>query len=137
VSEAAAYEKGKSGTHPIVILAPDDEVEDWNSSLPALWQAMNVSQTELVASVSYREVELNRIRYRVSGGGSVYVMRIRIDTVITLYEAQTGATIDTITFQGVEPVGFPSRLPYGTQYLFGEKASHETVIDWLKEFVEK
>ena len=137
VADAAAYEKSKAGIHPIVVLAPEDEVEDWNWELPTSWQPLYVSQTELVALVKYRDVELNKTRYKGSGSGWIYVTRVRIDTVVTLFEARTGATVDTKTFTGVEPVGFPPTLPSGTQYLYGETVPHETVVDWLKPFVSK
>lgn len=136
VSDAAAYDRGKSGTHPVVIVAPSDEEADWNESLPESWIPRNVSQTELVVSISYREVELNKTRYKGQGTGWIYVTRIRLDTVVTLYEAQTGDVVDTYTFKGADPVGFPPSLPYGTQYLYGTTVDYDTVIEWLRPYVE-
>lgn len=138
VPEAAEYVRSRAGVHPIVILAREDEVDEWNSNLPASWHPVNLAQVELVASVSYREVDLNTTRYRVPGqSGWIFVTRVRIDTVVTLYAAQSGEVLEKKVFTGVDPIGFPPSLPGGTQYLFGEKVSHETVQEWLKDFVEK
>ena len=137
VSEAAAYDKSKSGTHPIVILAPEDDVEDWNLELPDSWRSVYVGRTELVAVIRYLQVDLNRTRYHAYGGGTIYVTRARLDTEVKLYEAKTGTLVVEKVFEGTEPVGFPSSLPSGTQYVFGDKTSYQTVMDWLKEFVDK
>lgn len=136
VDEAAAYDHNKPGTHPIIIVAPSDEAADWNSSLPKDWNPLNVSQTELVASISYREIVINKTRYKGQGSGWIYVTRVRLDTVVTLYEAQTGDVVDTHTFQGADPITFPPSLPYGTQYLYGDKVAYDTVIEWLRPHVE-
>ncbi len=138
VPDAAEYVPSRKGVHPIVILARDNEVDEWNSDLPVSWRPVNLGQVELVASIGYREVDLNTTRYRMPGqSGWIPVTRVRIDTVVTLYEAQSGEVIETKVFTGVEPIGFPPSLPGGTQYLFGEKVSHETIQEWLKDFVEK
>jgi hypothetical protein len=136
VAEATAYDPGRSGIHPILFVSPADEVYEWNSSLPDSWRPLYVSQTELIASISYRSVEINKTRYKGQGSGWIYVSRIRLDTVVTLYEAQTGVTVDYIVFNGGEPMSFPSTLPYGTQYLYGDAVAYETVIDWLTSYVE-
>ena len=136
VGETAPYERSKSGVHPIVIIAPSDEVAEWNDSLPESWIPRNVSQTELVVSISHREVELNKTRYKGQGSGWIYVTRVRLDTVVMLYEAQTGDLVDSYTFQGADPVGFPPTLPYGTQYLYGNTVDYDTVIEWLRQYVE-
>jgi hypothetical protein len=136
VGEAAAYDHNKPGIHPVVIIAPSDEVTDWNESLPESWIPLNVGQTELAASISYREVELNKTRYKGQGSGWIYVTRVRLDTVVTLYEAQTGDVVDTYTFKGADPITFPPSLPYGTQYLYGDTVAYDTVIEWLRPYVE-
>jgi hypothetical protein len=136
MGEAAAYDHNKPGIHPIVIIATSDDLNDWNENLPESWMPLNVGQTELVASISYREIEINKTRYKGQGSGWIYVMRVRLDTVVTLYEAQTGDVVDTHTFQGADPITFPPSLPYGTQYLYGDTVAYETVIDWLTSYVE-
>jgi len=136
-SEAAAYEKSKSGVHPIFILAPDDEVDAWNQELPYSWQPGFLNKVELVASIRYLEVKLNTTRYRNPGeSGWIFVTRYRLDTLVEVFEAQTGEKIDSKTFPGADPMPFPPYLASGTTSLYGNKADHDVIEDWLKEFVE-
>ena len=89
-TDAAAYDPGKSGVHPIVMFAKSNElIDEWNSSLPASWHPLNISQAELVAVIMYRNVDLNTTRYHVRGeSGWIYVTRIRMDVAVILYEAR-------------------------------------------------
>jgi hypothetical protein len=138
VAEAAAYDPGKSGIHPVVFVSPLDEVENLNSSLPDSWRASFVNQTELVVVVSYRYVKLNATRYKISGqSGWIFVTRIRIDTVVTLYEAQTGETVAYTVIAGGEPPSFPPSLPPGVDSLYGETVPYEKVQEWMKPHVVK
>jgi hypothetical protein len=131
------YDPNESGIHPIVIIAPDDELEEWNTHIPDSWRPLNVSQTELVALVTYKEVTLERQRYFASGD-NIYVSRIRIDSEITVREAKTGRTVSSIVFEGGDPPSLPghfsSRPPSA---FYGTSVAYETAILWLKEFVEK
>lgn len=138
-TDAAAYDPGKSGVHPIVMFAKSNElIDEWNSSLPASWRPLNISQAELVAVIMYRNVDLNTTRYHVRGeSGWIYVTRIRMDVAVILYEARTGATIASTVFTGGEPPSFPPTLSSSTTALYGTSVPHETMMDWLKPFVEK
>jgi hypothetical protein len=135
VSEAAAYDQSKPGIHPIVIVAPSKDQDEWNSSLPVSWLPSNVSQAELVALVTYNEVEIERAHY-FGKGINVWVSRIRIDTTVIIREAQTGQTVSSYVFEGSEPPSLPKRLSVGTTALYGTSVAYETVQIWLKTYVE-
>ena len=138
IPEAAAYDPAKSGIHTVVFVSPADEVQEWNAKLPAAWRPLNVSQAELVAVASYRWMDLATTRYKISGqSGWIFVTRIRIDTIITLYEAHTGATVAYAAILGGEPPSFPPSLPNGVTSLYGETVPDEKVLEWMKPHIEK
>lgn len=136
VKDAAPYDQSKPGVHPLVIIAPAKEQEQWNTSLPVAWQPSNVSQVELVAVVRYIQEIVEKARYIGKGTGIVFVSRIRIDTEIILREAQTGQTVASTTFRGGEPPTLPKSLPLGTTALYGASVAYETAQAWLKAYVE-
>jgi len=137
VPEAAAYDKNKTGIHPIVILAPSEEQDEWNSSLPVSWLPSNISQTELIASVRYIEVQVEQARYKGPAGvGIVFIKRTRIDTEIVIRETQTGVVVASTIFMGSDPPPLPRSLPLGTTAYYGTSVAYETAQLWLKDFVE-
>ncbi len=135
VPEAAAYDQSKPGIHPIVFFSSKDQ-EGWNNSLPVSWRPLHVSQAELVALVRYNNVEVEKARYIGKGTGIFYVSRMRVDTEVILREAQTGMSIVSNTFRGGEPPKLPPSLPIGTTAVYGPSVAYETVLAWLKPYVE-
>jgi hypothetical protein len=137
VAEAAAYDLGKPGIHPIVFIAAKDQ-SGWNESLPVEWRPSNVSQAELVAVVRLIYMNFAVQRYRTPGvtGGMVTVVSYRVDTEILLREAKTGDLITTIVFKGGAAPALPNRLPSGTTALYGDPAPFGNIQLWLKDYVE-
>lgn len=136
VSEAAAYDKNRAGIHPIVFFSSKDQ-DGWNNSLPVSWRPLHVSQAELVAVIRYNNVEVEKARYIGKGTGIFFVSRMRVDTEVTLREALTGRSIVSNTFRGGEPPKLPQSLPSGTTAVYGPSVAYETVLAWLKSFVER
>lgn len=148
VPEAAAYDKNESEIHPIVIIAPSDEVDEWNKRIPDSWRPLSVSQTELVAVVTNTEVTLETKQYCASGGGykaqalttsgdRVWVSSIRIDTEIVIREAKTGILVSTINFKGNAPPALPNFFSSRPSTVFyGTSVAYEIAILGLADFVE-
>lgn len=137
VPEAASYDPGKSGVHPIIIFSADQEiVDEWNAELPETWRAQSISMAELVAAVTNKQVKLERGHY-FGKGISLYIWRIRTDTEVIVREARTGATVASYVFEGGDPPTLKSSFPIGTTAVYGTLVAYETVELWLKTFVEK
>ena len=142
VPDAAAYDPQKLGIHPVIIISPSKELEQWNSNLPVSWRPSNVSQTELVAQTFYQEVIIET-ECRRSGfiSGCFVLTRVRYDTIIILREARTGTTVTTTVFQGGNPPpildGTPQNMQKMRGYYNGTKVAYDTVELWLREFIEK
>jgi hypothetical protein len=136
VEDAAAYDQTKPGVHPIVIVAPSDEVDEWNSSLPVSWRSLSVSQTELVVLVTYTNVTLERKQF-FGKGFNMWVSTVRIDSEVILREAKTGRTVSSIVFTGGDPPALPNHFDHIPPSVFyGTSVAYETVQLWLKDFVE-
>lgn len=136
VDKAAEYEPDKPGIHPIVIIASREQ-EEWNQNLPAAWVPLHISQTELVAIITYKEVVVEQARYIGKGTGIVFVKRVRVDTEVVIRDAKTGLDVAFNMFDGGEPPVLPKTLPLGTQALYGTSVAYETMIEWLRTYVEK
>jgi hypothetical protein len=136
---AAAYDPEKAGIHPIVIKTDSNQVEDWNTNLPAAWRPHHVSQVELVVMLNFidNQIDVKRYIVRHSGNGSFFVRSYRVDTEVILLEARTGRKIGYTVFQGGEPPTLIDHLPAGTTALYGTTVAYETLQLWLKSFVEK
>jgi hypothetical protein len=131
LADTALYDPTKPGTHPIFIIASEEQSE-WNKNLPEGWRAFNIGQTELVAVVRLNKVLVERKHY----SDKLTLGRFRIDTEIWLRVARTGERIAYMVFQGKEPPTFPDRLKSNT-VLTGAAVPFEVVHLWLKEYVEK
>jgi hypothetical protein len=136
VTGAKAYDKNKPGIHPIFLIAPINEVDDWNSNLPTSWRPLNVSKTELVAQIVYKNVVIQTRDQQRDGIGVVTVYRIRVDIEVVLREAQTGAMVASALFTGEDPPPFPRNIPYFVQAYYGEGIAYEVLNTWLKPYVE-
>jgi hypothetical protein len=137
--DAAVYDPDESGIHPILINAPVDQVDGWNSSLPDSWRPLNVSQVELVAVLYFHNTQIDVKRYivRHNGAGSFFVRSYRVDTEVILFEARTSKKVARTMFEGGEPPPLIDHLPAGTTALYGSTVAYETLQLWLKSFVEK
>ncbi len=139
IPDAAAYDPDRSGIHPILINAPINQVNEWNTSLPDSWRPLNISQLELVAVLYFHNTQIDVRRYivRHNSVGSFAVRSYRVDTEVILFEARTGEKVARTVFEGGEPPTLTDTLPAGTTALYGTTVASEVLQLWLKSFVEK
>jgi hypothetical protein len=131
------YDPNELGIHPVVFFSASPEIADeWNAELPEAWRGQNVSTTELIAVITYKEVKIERGHY-FGSGISLYIWRIRTDTEVILRETQTGNTVASTVFEGGEPPSLKGRYSIGTTAVYGTLVPYEIVELWLESFVEK
>lgn len=134
VLDAAVYDKNKLGIHPIILITQIDDVDEWNSKLPATWRPLNVSQTELVAQIAYQDVVVETNLQWFKKAGYVRFYRIRVNLDVVLREARTGEIIASAFFTGGDPPRFPMYPEH--QAYYGDGVPYEVLMTWLKLYVE-
>jgi hypothetical protein len=112
-----------------------------SENLPAAWLAKTVEQTELVMAANSAWDQLDSEVYgMVPGSGGYTLIRRRNIVTIRVLKATTAEEIGSKVFKGPEPGGFPDKWNFDfsshTDYLDGEAVSAQTIIDWLRQFVE-
>jgi hypothetical protein len=136
VPEAAAYDKTQPGPHRMLLLTQEGELyENYFAFFPESWKPSYVSETELVAMITFQQAVQSTQRYR-DNQGNLYVMRrIREDFYIRLKEAKTGRIVSERLFQGQDPKHFEQRKYIDEDY-YGNPPKVEDIQEWLEEFVK-
>jgi len=135
VQEAAAYDKTKQGPHPMLLLTQEGKLyENYFDLLPDEWKPANVSETELVAMITFQQAVQSTQRYRDREGNLYTFRRIREDFYIRLKEAKTGRIVSEKLFLGQPPPHFP-QTKYTDKDYYGNPPKIEEIQDWLSTFV--
>jgi hypothetical protein len=138
VAEAAAYTQ-TSGMHPIVFARRSiNWTPDFDYHNP--WNPSKLAEAQLVACIVQEGKTLEKCNYTLSGGKSGTVVRIQIQTVVTLREAQTGKVVAiSPALKGSLPAECSkSELFSGgeTSKVFQGSAPVTETLDWLRPYVK-
>ena len=135
VPEAAAYDKSQPGPHRIILLTQEGELyANYFDLLPESWKPAYVSETELVAMITFQQAVQSTQKYHDSQGNTYTFRRIREDFLVRLKEAKTGKVISEKLFLGQPPPHF-TNTRYTTDDVVGNPPKVEDIQDWLKEYV--
>ncbi len=146
VPDAAVYNPGEPGPHPVILMTTSgsayverlEEVtlegnsyyslNDWNELLPDEWSPASINGTELVALIGpEREYNLGSQSY--DKGPFITAYRYEVD--LELRESRTGQTLATYTFKGSDPLPFPKEAPYDQTRLEGTHFLYTDLEAWL------
>jgi hypothetical protein len=83
----------------------------WQSQLPANIRASSASTARYVAYVTPSLTTVGEETYIKWNGELTTVRRQRVDYLVIVYNAATGAEVGRQTFQGSDPPGFPDMMP--------------------------
>lgn len=135
VPEAAAYDQTMPGPHRMLLLTQEGELyENYFDLFPDDWKPATVSETELVAMITFKQAVQSTQKY-YDGRGNLYTFRrIREDFLIRLKEAKTGKVITEKLFLGQPPAHFPQRKYTNDDY-YGNPPTVEDIVEWLETFV--
>ena len=135
VPEAAAYDKSQPAPHRLLLLTQEGELySNYFDLLPDDWKPSYVSETELVAMITFQQTVMDTQRYHDSAGNIYVFRRIREDFYIRLKEAKTGKLISEKLFMGQNPPPFQNSRTTDED-LVGNPPTVDEIKDWLKTFV--
>jgi WD40 repeat protein len=154
VPEAAAYDPGGPGPHPVTLLSTSGAaytqeiegesiggyqyttIDNWNTHLPTGWSTASLSEVELVVVIGdEREYALESAQYVGGQNQSLTVTAYRFETDIELREAHTGKTLAVLPFSGSDPRPFPERWGKVTNRLEGSHFTYVLLEGWLCQAV--
>jgi hypothetical protein len=136
VEEAKNYTANSTLTHPLVILNNYGGMSNWTSMLPSLWTPTEINEVEIVLWLQspYMEtIEVGKFSDPQTNE-TWFVERMIWKQNVSIFEAKTGALINSSLICGEEPVAFENATVYQTtEYIIGQK------IDWIQieEFLEE
>ncbi len=132
--KASDYDSLKQGIHPILV--PASNFINFKDALPPAWIP---NETSIELLVCYENDEFNCIQlchYKdPNSSRTAEINRIRHSIIVSVYIAKTGTKIKEKKFYGGKPSPCPATTT-GSRTITGSKVKPETIIEWLKQFVE-